>query len=319
MNILFVSSGNNRTGKTAPFIESQGESLRKKGHNVYYSLVKGHGLKSYFKHSFEIKKDVKKYKIDVIHAHYSLCAFSSLLAFSKKPIVASYMGSDAYGSINKKGKTRISSYWIVLLSLLMQPFLSYIISKSENIDKYVHKKRRAIIPNGVDFDTFQPRTQKRDDSSSKLFTILFLGDTSSERKNFTLLDKAVSSLNDENIIIEAPYPIQAKDIPKYMQNADMLAMTSWEEGSPNVVKEAMACNLPIVATNAGDAWWLLGDLEGHYKTKFDYNDLAKGILEIKKFNNNTKGRDRLIELGLDASMVADKLIGIYETVLKRRF
>lgn len=317
MRILFVCSGNSHTGRMAPFIESQGESLEKKGHEVYYSLVKGHGLISYLNHVKRIRSEVKINNIDLIHAHYSLCALASILAFTRKPIVTSYMGSDAYGSIGKNGKTKPSSYWLVILSLAIQPFLSYIICKSENISKFVYNKRSAIVPNGVDLNRFPIRDRTRDPKSEP-FIILFLGNPTDQRKNYSLLKEAVALLGTENIEVIAPYPIYRSEVPDYLANSDMLAMCSLEEGSPNVVKEAMACCLPIVATNAGDAWWLIGDIPGHYKSGFDAEDFAKGIKTIMAFNSNTEGRKRIIDLGLDSEVVADKLIKIYKSVIMRK-
>lgn len=316
MKVLFVSSGNNPTNRMAPFIESQGESLVKKGVDLDYYLLDGHGIKGYLRHVIPLRRHIRENNIDIIHAHYSLCALIALLTFTGKSIVSSYMGSDAYGAIGADGKARPSSYWMILTSLLLQPFLSYIVCKSESIKKYVFKRRSAIIPNGVDFDVFQPSKAKERDED--VFKILFLGNPADERKNYPLLKDAVELLADDRIEILAPYPVPAQDIPAYYAQADMLALCSLQEGSPNVVKEAMACNLPIVATNAGDAWWLLGDIEGHYKAGFDPDDFAKGIKTIMQNRKPTRGRDRLTELGLNSRVIAGKLIRIYITLLKER-
>lgn len=317
MKVLFVASGNNKTGIMAPFVESQAESLRRKGLEVHYSLVIGHGLISYLRYAKKIRSDVRMNGIDVIHAHYSLCALSSLLAFTGKPIVASYMGSDAYGSIGKNGKTKPRSYWLVIISLIIQPFLSYIICKSDSISKFVYIKRSSIIPNGVDLSSF-PVRKRSIIPETEPFRILFLGNPNDQRKNFALVKEAVSLLGHENIEVISPYPIDRSEVPSLLSHSDMLALSSLEEGSPNVVKEAMACCLPIVATNAGDAWWLLGDIPGHYKASFDAVSFAKGIKTIMEFKSITDGRQRLIELGLDADMVADKIIDVYKKVIRRK-
>ena len=48
----------------------------------------------------------------------------------------------------------------------------------------------------------------------------------------------------------------------YMSGCDVLAFPSRQEGSPNIIKQAMACNLPIVATPVGDIPELIGGTEG---------------------------------------------------------
>lgn len=316
MKVLFVSSGNNPTSTMAPFIKSQGDSLQNLGINVSYLLIHGKGLKSYLFHVAKVREAVRINQIDIIHAHYSLCAAICLMACSGKPVVASYMGNDAFGDIGLNGKIKFSSYWLVALSIIIQPFLSFIICKSENIKEFVFKKNSAIIPNGVDLDRFTTKSIK--EKCTMPFIILFLGNPNDQRKNIALLMSSVKYLYKENIEVRAPYPVPSSEIITYLMEADMLAMCSLVEGSPNVVKEAMACGLPIVATNAGDAWWLLGDLEGHYKAGFDPEDFANGIKSIMNFKGITEGRHRLIELGLDSNVVANRIIKIYNSVLKRK-
>lgn len=49
-----------------------------------------------------------------------------------------------------------------------------------------------------------------------------------------------------------------------MNAVDAILMTSKTEGSPQVIKEAMACNYPIVATDVSDIKYMLGGMSGHY-------------------------------------------------------
>ncbi|MFW5983504.1 MAG: glycosyltransferase, partial [bacterium] len=93
------------------------------------------------------------------------------------------------------------------------------------------------------------------------------------------------------------------------------------EGSPNVIKEAMACNKPIVSTNVGDVEWLFGNTEGCYLSDFNPENFAKQLEKAICFSETkgeTKGRDRIIELKLDASSVAKKITEVYREVLKQK-
>jgi glycosyltransferase involved in cell wall biosynthesis len=235
------------------------------------------------------------------------------------------MGDDAYGAYYKPYKVLFSSRYLTVLTYLIQPFVKAIISKSLNIDKYVYRKRIAnIIPNGVNLEKFQNFEKdfklELGLEPNKRY-ILFLANKEDKRKNFKLLQEAHALLNDDNIEIIVPYPVSHEKIVKYLWSADVFVLTSFMEGSPNVLKEAMACNCPIVTTDAGDAYWVIGNTDGCFAAGFDAKDLSEKILSALDFaskNKRTKGRQRLLELGLDAGTVAQKIIAVYNKTIKTK-
>ena len=77
----------------------------------------------------------------------------------------------------------------------------------------------------------------------------------------------------------------------------------------------MSCNVPIVSTNVGDVEWLLDGVNGCYIADFNPVDFSKKLSKAIQFsikNRRTKGRDRILKLGLDSKVVAEKVKGIYE-------
>jgi len=98
--------------------------------------------------------------------------------------------------------------------------------------------------------------------------------------------------------------------------ADLLLSTSLWEGSPNIIKEAMACNCPIVSTDVGDVKWLLDGVEGCFITTNDPNDIANKIRKALDIKGKTKGREKLISLGLDSKNIAKKIVSVYEEVMR---
>ena len=106
----------------------------------------------------------------------------------------------------------------------------------------------------------------------------------------------------------------------YYNSADLLLLTSFHEGSPNVIKEAMACNCPIVSTDVGDVKRLFGEYTRClYIHSFDPIDVAEKIKQASssaKKHGQTNGRERIIELGLDSNTIAEKIIEVYNEVLK---
>ena len=259
MRILFVFSGNSTTFAISPFIQAQAESLRKLGHTIDYFPVKGKGLLGYISNIPKLKHYIKKSNYDIIHAHYSLCILVAVLCFVNVPIVGSFMGNDILGEYNSKGKFLIKSLPIMLLSVLVQPFMNYAICKSKDMSKLIFFVPYQIIPNGIDLELFKPLALKLDTNQKR---ILFLGDKQNTNKNFTLLKDAVKYIKHYNIQIIAPYPLPHSQIIELFSEVDVFVLCSIVEGSPNVIKEAMACNCPIISKNVGDVSWCIRKFRG---------------------------------------------------------
>jgi len=136
-------------------------------------------------------------------------------------------------------------------------------------------------------------------------------------KNFPLAQNAVNIVGKIKLS-ELGKGYTREEINLLINSSDFLLLTSFTEGSPQVVKEAMACNRPIVATNVGDIEWLFGNTKGCYLTSFNLEDVAEKIklaIEFSKNEDNTKGRERIIELGLDSETIAKRIIEVYKNIL----
>jgi len=313
IRVLFVCGGNSETFSVSPFIADQAKALTKLGISVEFYLVKGRGVAGYLSNVSKLKKRVRQNGIDVIHAHYALSALVVILAIPRVPVVCSYMGNDILGKYDKNGRFIWGSIYLAMISLLIQPFLKFAISKSENTANMVLLSKKQIIPNGVDLSLFSPRKKHK----TKKKSILFLGNPADENKNISLLRNALEFIHDYEFEVITPYPTPHESLPQYFNGADLFVLSSIVEGSPNVIKEAMACNCPIVATNVGNVKWLLGDLNGHYIAKHDAKDMADKIHLALDFGERTNGRQRLNDLGLDSVTVAKKIERIYQYVIKR--
>ena len=88
-------------------------------------------------------------------------------------------------------------------------------------------------------------------------------------------------------MISIPLNTNKDLIPYYMNSADCILFTSIQEGSPNVIKEALACNIPIVSTNVGDVKERLETIDGCFVIDdYDAKNLAEALL--KNFNKRKK-------------------------------
>ncbi|OQP51697.1 glycosyltransferase family 4 protein [Niastella populi] len=321
MKVLFVCSGNSKEFEIIPFIKEQGESLKMEGIDVDYFPVTGKGLMGYVTSGLRLRKTLKYKHYNLIHAHYTYSGWTALIGAGRKiPVVLSLMGTDANGEFKGKNKVTLSSRISWFLTWLIQPFVQAIISKSNNIEESVYKKNKSyIIPNGVNMQKFQPLTLHKNGHSFAVNgkkKALFLGSKTKSGKNFPLAAAAVQQLN--NVELVCPYPVRHSDVPKYLNEADVLVFPSFMEGSPNVIKEAMACNCPIVSTDVGDVKWVFGETKGCYIASFDPKDFATKIkmaIDSQALNQRTNGRQRIIELGLDQETVAKRIKAVYQKAL----
>lgn len=311
MRILFISSGNNKFG-ISPIVFNQGESLKQNKVEIEYLTVKGKGLFGYLKNVPRIRSKTKTNDYALIHAHYSLSALAATLSFPQIPLVVSLMGTDS----------KMSLFWRSIIKLCYILFWQIVIVKSQEMKDNLKLNKAAVIPNGVSLDNF--KFTEKEEAKRKLGLalnkryILFLSNPSRYEKNYKLAETSVKLINDKSIELISIFNKEHSEVINYLYSADLLLMTSLWEGSPNAVKEAMACNLPVVSTNVGDVEWLFGNVPGHYLASFDPNDVAekiKSALEFSEKYGSTSGRKRILELGLDSKTVAKKIINVYKEVL----
>ena len=313
MRVLFVCSGNSKKGIN-PIVKNQGESLRKEGIELEYFTIRGKGVNGYLKNVPELKRRLKRKKYDIIHAHYSLSALTATLSGFKN-LVVSLMGSDI--RLNLFFKTAVIASCIFL-------WKTVIIKSRDMMLKGFRVKNCEIVPNGVNLSEFKPISRetalKITGWDSKKTHFLFGADPERYEKNFSLFEKAleISGL-DARVVCHYLKDIPHRNVPQYINSSDLVALTSLWEGSPNVIKEAMACNCPIVTTDVGDVRWVLGTTPGCYVTSFDPKDVASKLemaLEFAEKHGKTNGRERIILLGLDSQQIARKIIEVYENLLR---
>lgn len=321
MKVLFVCSGNRKNFEIVPFIKEQGNSLKKQGVEVDFYPIIGKGLSGYLKAGMYLRKYLKANHYDVIHAHYTFSGWAAIIGAGKIPVVLSLMGDDAYGTYTGINKVRLSSRVNTLLTWLAQPFVKVIISKSQNIENYVYLKRKSyLVPNGINIEKFRPELKPpTEDVTNRKKQVLFLGNKTDARKNYSLAHAAVVQLGVPDVELINPYPVAHDEIPKLLNAVDVLVVPSLMEGSPNLVKEAMACNCPMVVTDVGDVRWVLGNTGGSYISSFDTKDFTEKLrqaLQYASTRGRTNGAARIKELGLDAETIARRVIDIYKTVLR---
>lgn len=307
MRVLFVRSGNRGID---PISQAQGESLTKEGIIIEYFDIIGKGIFGYLRNVPNLKSKIRHFKPDIIHAHFSMSAFVAPLAsINKIPVIASLMGSD----VESKGFERL------IIKFFSKFLWKRVIVKSLSMKNKLNESSVSIIPNGIDLEKFryisQITAQKEVGFLPDKKNVIWVSNPNRKEKNFELAEKAFELLKSENITLHIVNNIKHDKIPNYYYATDCLLLTSLWEGSPNVVKEALVCNCPIVSTDVGDVKVVIGNTKGCYLCSYAPEDVAEKIKIALDFGKKTNGRKRIIELGLDSKTIAKKIIKTYKSIM----
>jgi glycosyltransferase involved in cell wall biosynthesis len=177
-----------------------------------------------------------------------------------------------------------------------------------------------VIPCGIDLDAFRPVARNEARQKLGLPTdkrlILFAGDHWRPEKRFDLLEAALPlvqrELPDTELILLTK---QAHGVvPLYMSACDVLVLTSALEGSPMVIKEAMACNLPIVSVRVGDVPQVIGSTPGCALAEREPADIADKLVQALRKLRRTDGRARISHLSHDR--IARRVLEVYRQTVR---
>lgn len=310
-----------RVERMAP-LARQIESLRRAGVHVHVLEIKGIQKLKYLQALPRLWALASS--VDLIHAHYGYCGWLARSQF-RKPVVVSFMGDDVLGTPDAKGHVGLFSKLVVQVDRWLARAVDAVIVKSAEMAQVVAPAKAHVIPNGVDLQTFRPMDSHEARTllglaESKRY-ILFPGCPDEPRKDFSLARAAVtdaSTRTTEPLELIPLWGVRPDRVPLYMNACDALLMTSFLEGSPNVVKEALACDLPVVSVPVGDVPELLAGVEGCAICPREVEALAEALVGVLGSGHHTNGRAALERKGLDLNSVARKITSIYEAVLSAK-
>ncbi len=287
-----------------PFVAEQFASLKDAGCEAELFLLQG----NYFKQWKSLRRKIREFKPEVIHAHYGLSCLVANLATCRVPVVSTYHGSD----INVPSVRRFSkiAMWLSAWNIFVS---------KRNVDIAKPKKHWSLIPCGVSLsdDQVQSRSAARKALgwSASDNKVLFTSAFDIAVKDPELAKASVALLNGVELLELKGYNRQ--QVNTLMCACDCLLMTSKTEGSPQVIKEAMACGCPIVSVDVGDVAERTEGVNGCYVVPSrEPKDIASALEKAIAFEGKTNGREKILEYGLTNEQVAEKIIEIYKQIIK---
>jgi teichuronic acid biosynthesis glycosyltransferase TuaC len=222
------------------------------------------------------------------------------------------MGSDV--------KSKFLFKW--LIKFLLLPFCRAVIVKSDEMRRDLSYRRAIVIPNGVNTDDFQPMSSESAKMmlgwSKEKLHILFPSDPERPEKNFDLLLSGVKKSGIAHYEIHTMGVVPFHEMNTYYNASDLVCMTSTREGSPNAIKEAMACDKIIVSTEVGDVQWLFGSTDGLFLAAHDAVSYSEVLIRALNFSGSnglkSKGRERILDLKMTSRQIAERIKAVYTAI-----
>lgn len=291
------------------FVKRQVDSLRRSGCEVDVSVVGGAKGVNWVADVRSLRERIHERGYDVVHAQYGGKTALAAVAASRVPVVLSFCGTDLNGLSVGGRWERTYALAGILCSQLSAPMAAGLIIKSESLRprlwRQADRARCRVIPNGVDFDLFRPIN--RDEARAELGwpvdrpVVLVSGQSDSAVKRLDLAERAVRLAREdvEGLVIKVLRGIEPDRVPTYLNAADVVLLTSQHEGSPNLVKEALACDVSVVSVDVGDVRRWLEGTAGCWLVERDPARLAEAIVQAVRSGGRSEGRVAVAELSMD--------------------
>ena len=299
------------------FVRSQADSLAALGcENTLYEIQGYRHTTEYFRAMGEIPRAARACGAELVHAHFGLSGAAATRV--KPPLVVSFCGDDLLGHPDAHGRLTFKSRALLPVSHHAARRADAVIVKSEEMRRAIASIPEVeVIPNGVDLARFAP--QSRAAARAALgwpdagHVLLFAADPHELRKNFPLAEATRAALTARglDVRLEAVHGRPQADMARAMNAADVLLLPSMHEGSPNVVKEAMAVGLPVVAAPVGDCAERLRNVSPSWVVERSVEAFANAAAAVLADARRSNGRE-VIERTLSLEAVAKRVLGVYE-------
>jgi len=303
-----------------PYLVRQVAFLRRAGIEVDVFSFRGAKRPiNYLRAWRQVRGKLKQGNYNLVHAQFGQ---SSILPWPKRlPLVVTFHGCDIQGVKRFDGRPTLAGKMLQRFCKFVAARADAVIIVSERMRRHLPRNVVApVIPTGVDLESW-PRMEQGEarrhlglPPDERL--VLFVGDPSDTVKRHGLAQRAVEILNESRPVkLIVGWGMSHENILVLMNACDVLVMTSIQEGSPCVIKEALACNLPVVSLDVGDVALRLQGVAGCEVCEDDRAETIAASLErVLSRGGRINGREAVKDL--DEKLLTEKLIHIYQSVLE---
>ena len=274
-----------------------------------------------FLRAWELRRLVREYRPDIVHAHYgSLTAFVCAVA-TRSPLVITCRGSDLNPS-PMDGPLRSAAQTLLSHLALLRASAIICVSRHLRDRLWWRKEKAVVIPTGINMEPFRPiprgEARRQLDWQDGERVALFNAGRAPKVKRLDLAETSVAVMREligdvRLVVLRGQVPHE--QMPLYLSGADCLLVTSDYEGSPDIIKEALACALPIVSVDVGDVSERLDGVRPSRIVPRDPHAIGSAAAEIVLSEQRSNGRD--VVKDISATAVRDRIVEVYRRVLGR--
>lgn len=240
---------------------------------------------------------------DVIHVNYGLLA-PIAAAHLRKPTVCSLWGGEFIGN-----------QFAPLIRHSLRAIDEVVVPSSAMLPRLPQAVDATVIPFPVDTDRFRPIPQADarrhlgwDQNES---VVLFPAAPSRYEKNYPRAERIVEGL-DRDVRLRTTSNRPHEEMPYYMNASDAVLITSRWEAGPMVLKEAVACNVPVVSLDVGFAAETLRGVSNAAVAEDDA-ELRTALEAVLDRNERSDGRSTLTDYG--HGEMAERLVAVYDRAI----
>ncbi len=311
-------------GHNMVFAREASRALRARGVEVEEFFVESRTSPRALWHDWRrLRALVLRGDFDALHAQYgAVNGFLCAAAAGRLPLVLSLRGSDL-NRVPSMNPLRNALTRLLSQAAAWRADAVICVSKALRSQLWCGRRKVVVIPTGVDLDVFRPaeRSQARDALGwpPEEPVALFNAGKAPLQKGLPLVQAAIDLLHAQALPVRLHVTTGGHtryEMERFFNAADCLVLASETEGSPNVVKEAMACNLPVVSVDAGDVRERLRDAAPGSIVTRDAHALAQGIREALASGARSNGRSLLQRQGLGQADTVARLHEVYASLAR---